>query len=69
MKMAQCPHLPSLSVDNLPPVHSIDYIRALWPEYYGFTISGEGPTYVVSVTHNGVAYQAGIRSGDQVETI
>ena len=67
MMSTKYPLLPESDI-NTPPVHSLEYIKALWPEYYGFSIAGEGPAYVVSASQNGVAHHAGIRAGDQVGT-
>ena len=37
-----------------------------WPESYGFSIVGDGPSYVIAVQRHGVANSAGISPGDQL---
>ena len=37
-----------------------------WPKHYGFDIVGEGPCFVAYVVHGSVAYNAGLKPGDQV---
>lgn len=34
-----------------------------WPNSYGFSISGNGPCFVISVSREGQAYRAGISPG------
>lgn len=38
----------------------------LWPELYGFTIYGNGPTYVIYVEPSSISDLAGIRAGDRI---
>ena len=37
-----------------------------WPEAYGFNIAGQGPTYVTKIQDGGVAYRAGLKTGDML---
>ena len=37
-----------------------------WPELYGFSIYGEGPSYVVLVEAASIAEAAGLRVGDRI---
>ncbi|CAC5363049.1 unnamed protein product [Mytilus coruscus] len=37
-----------------------------WPKYYGFDIVGDGPCFVAYVVHGSVAYNAGLKPGDQI---
>lgn len=37
-----------------------------WPEEYGFSIHGKGPTYIVKVVSGTVAANSGLQPGDQI---
>lgn len=37
-----------------------------WPESYGFTLTGEGPVYVIAVQRDSVAHSAGLMAGDEL---
>ncbi|CAG2228432.1 unnamed protein product [Mytilus edulis] len=37
-----------------------------WPKHYGFDIVGDGPCFVAYVVHGSVAYNAGLKAGDQI---
>ena len=41
-------------------------LNGSWPESFGFTIHGDGPTYVIGVKRSGLAHSAGVSPGDQV---
>ena len=41
-------------------------LNGSWPESFGFTIHGDGPTYVIGVKRSGLAHPAGVSPGDQV---
>ena len=43
-----------------------EFLQECWPESYGFTIYGNGPSFVVSVQANSIAHEADIRAGDQL---
>ena len=45
---------------------NMDDMRVGWPESYGFSIYGQGPSYVISVERNSIAHLAGICPGDQL---
>ncbi|CDQ84748.1 unnamed protein product [Oncorhynchus mykiss] len=40
-----------------------------WPEEFGFTLGGAGPSYILSVIEGSSAYLAGLQPGDQVVDI
>ena len=40
--------------------------KLYWPELFGFTIYGNGPTYVIYVEADSVAYIGGLKSGDRI---
>ncbi|XP_038064634.1 delphilin-like isoform X2 [Patiria miniata] len=37
-----------------------------WPEDFGFTIAGDAPAYIITVTPNSHAHSAGLQPGDQL---
>lgn len=37
-----------------------------WPESFGFSIYGTGPSYIVKVLPNSVADASGLKAGDQL---
>ncbi|XP_077975274.1 Na(+)/H(+) exchange regulatory cofactor NHE-RF3-like [Styela clava] len=37
-----------------------------WPEAFGFTIYGKGPTHIIKVVPGSVAAQSGLKAGDQI---
>lgn len=39
---------------------------SVWPECYGFSIAGDGPSYVIWIDDGGVAQAAGVYLGDQL---
>lgn len=41
-------------------------IKQYWPELYGFTIYGNGPTFVIYVEPGSIAENAGLKSGDRI---
>lgn len=43
-----------------------DILRKNWPESYGFSIFGQGPSYVTSVEKGSIAHQSGLCPGDQL---
>ena len=43
-----------------------DILRKNWPESYGFSIFGQGPSYVISVEKDSIAHQSGLCPGDQL---
>ena len=47
------------------PSHN-DTLNGSWPDSFGFTIHGDGPTYVIGVKRSGLAHSAGVSPGDQV---
>jgi len=44
----------------------IDALRMSWPEFYGFQIYGNGPSFIVAVQDGSVAEKSGLRPGDQI---
>ena len=43
--------------------------KLYWPELFGFTIYGNGPTYVIYVESDSVAHMGGLKSGDRIVEI
>ncbi len=45
------------------------FSKSKWPESFGFTIYGSGPTFVIHVEPNSVADNAGLKPGDRILTV
>ena len=41
-------------------------LKPSWPEGYGFKISGSGPSYVIAVERESIAYRSGISAGSHL---